>query len=470
MSCKQEREVTEKVKRSLFEISRACGGRLFNCDNDIYISKIVNNDKQCEKDCLYVAINGEKYDGMIFAKEALSRGACAVLTESEPPEGVTCITVSDCVKALGDIAAYFRKKELETVIAVTGSVGKTTVKEMTAAVLSAENKVLKTEGNKNNLIGLPLTLLSREDEKLAVVEAGISEIGEMERLSEICSPNIAVITALGHMHAKTLGGACGIAKEKAKITRYLQKGGTVFIPSSAVNTLPAFEYKTVTVGADDRKADFNVCNMAFFEDGSVFDVRLKDGRAICGLRVNMIGRAACIDGAFAVAVGLHLGISENQIRTGLGRYKNVGPRQNILRRGALTVFSDCYNSGPESAREALDAFYELARIKGGGKRILLIGSMLELGKEAESLHIALGKYIAEKGADALITVGDIARNVSLGALIGGMPPNRVTDLGDGERDKVSAILERECAQGGFLFIKGSRALKMEEFIPEGAAK
>ena len=452
------------MKRSLFEITLACGGRVVNCENDIYVDKIVNNDKECVDNCLYVSLRGERFDGDSFVSNAVKRGASAVLTSGSGFDGVPCVIVPDTESALGMIAGYYRKKELSRVIAVTGSAGKTTVKEMIAAVLSVRGEPLKTDGNKNNLIGLPLTLLSCDGQRTAVVEAGISLPGEMENLSRIAAPDLAVITSVGHMHAQTLGGIEGIAREKSKIALHLQQNGAVIVQSVDLDKLSLGERRVYTVGQDDPSADFNVTNRVSLENESVFDLHIKWKRSFIGLKVPMLGRVACVDGAFAAAVGVINGLNENEVRLGLMRYKSVGQRQNILYKNGLTVFSDCYNSGPEAATEALYTFNELVRVRGGGKRVILLGSMLELGQCSQSLHVSLGKTVAELGADALVTYGELAKNIALGAMIGGLDPDRVFSYTEDEEAEVTKLIEREC-NDGFLFIKGSRAMRMERFIP-----
>jgi len=451
------------IKRSVYELAAVCGGRVYNCLCDFEIGIIVNNDKHCVKNCCYASIDGENHKGNEFVLSAVKNGATVILCQTPPNENIPYVLVPSVSKALCDIAAYYRVKELKNVVAVTGSVGKTTVKEMCASVIAQSGAVLKTEGNKNNLLGLPLTVLSNTDSEIAVLEAGISERGEMDRLANICRPDVAVITNIGLMHGETLGSREDIAREKLKIIGDGAKC-TLIVPVGEPLLSQNNAYKTVTVGYESENADYSVFNAEFTEDGSLFDVKIKGGDIIEGLFVSVIGRHGCIDGAFAVAVGKTLGISENEIRNGLMRYKTVGDRQNITVKNGFTVMRDCYNFGPESANAALEAFSVLCDKRKPCRSVAMLGSMLELGKISESEHIKLGKHIAKSKITHLITVGDLAQNIALGALIGGMDKENVYAFKDGERSEAKAALDKLCISGSALLLKGSRGMKMEEFL------
>ncbi len=450
------------IERTAAELAAITGGQLFNCNGDIFVTKIVNNDKLSEKNCAYIAINGENHKGIEFAKSACKNGASLIICEDMPKEPLPVLLVSNSREALCDIAAYYRKKERKTVVAITGSVGKTTTKELCHAVLSQRSAVHKTEGNKNNTVGLPLTLLSDNDAKTVVLEAGISEVGEMSVLSRVAAPDIAVITGVGLMHAQTLGTSEITAREKLKILEFASPECTLIAPHDASLLLGRYK-NTVTVSTDSDTANYCAKSIAFTENGSFFDIS-KDGRPyIDNAFVPIIGRHGVLDALFAVAVGDMLGVNQNDIKIGLCRYKCPENRQNIIVKNGLTVISDCYNFGPESARASLAAFSVLAEKKNVKKTVLMLGSMLELGVDSERLHIELGKELADMHFDALITVGTLAKNIALGALMRGM--NEVYDFSDEERDKAGDKLKELAVCGSGILIKGSRKTKMEEFIP-----
>ena len=449
--------------RSVYGIAEVCGGKVFNCENDINITQIVINDKECVTNCCYVAIKGEKHNGSVFINNSVKNGAVAVLADEMQSIELPFILVDNVIEALGKIARYYRDKELETVVAVTGSVGKTTVKEMCAAVLSEKTEVRKTIGNKNNLIGLPLSILSDSKGEIGVFEAGISEIGEMDRLSRILAPDIAVITNAGGMHGQTLGNKENIAREKLKILTYAKENCTLIVPADEPLLLGKAK-NTVTVGFEKPLADYNAVNIRFNENGSVFDIETKSGEVIKDIFVAMLGRHACLDATFAFAVAVRCGLNENEIRNGLKRYKSDGIRQNIIEKNGVTVMVDCYNFGPASAVASLEAFSLMNSFRKPKRSIVMLGSMLELGESAESEHIKVGKLVAKSGVDCLITVGSLAQNIALGALMGGMKRENVYFFNEAQRKEAKAVLDNLCERNCTLLIKGSRKMKMEEFL------
>lgn len=450
--------------RSLYEIARICDGRVVNCSNEVYVGKIVNNDKLCEENCCYLSLDGKRSRGNSFVSSAIKNGARAVISNEVPSEYIPTVIVPDAVKAARLLAEHYRKEELDTVIAVTGSVGKTTVKELCSAILSERYSVLKTEANKNNLLGVPLTVLSGNGERVAVIEAGISEKGEMEAHSRVLCPDIAIITSVGMMHAETLGSVEEIAREKLRIIESSSDKVTLIIPENEPLLKNNSALRCITVGLCSDTSSVSVTNISFTEKGSFFDVRLADGKVIKRLFVPIIGTAACLDAGFAIAAATLLDVTEEEIRAGLLRYKTVGERQNIFEKNGVTVISDCYNCGPSSAVSALETLGVLSAMKGG-KSVAVFGSMLELGKYSESEHISIGKRIAHSGISELITVGDLAQNISLGALICGMEPTRVFSFTDTERQAAGERIRLSCERGATVLLKGSRGMRLEEFLP-----
>ncbi len=449
------------LSRASGEIARACGGRLVNCSAYINVGKFVNNDKKSELNCCYVAISGEKYKGIYFAENAINRGASLVITDTLPNTPLPCVLVADVREALIRIAAYYRKKERKRVIAITGSVGKTTTKELCACVLAQKEPVLKTQGNKNNTLGLPLTLLSDNAAETAVLEAGISEKGEMSILSAVSTPDIAIITGIGQMHAQTLGSREEIAGEKLKILENASQNCILILPANEP-LLHGYVNNAITVSDQSADADYFADNITFTAQGSRFDVVKRGEPFISDAFVSIVGGHGVLDALFACALGDIFGIDAESIKRGLIQYKATENRQNIIVKNGVTVIDDCYNFGPESARAALSALSVVAGGDGSKRTVLMLGSMLELGEESESIHIALGKEISNGGFDALITVGELARNIALGAMIGGM--KSVYDFSELERDKAARCLKEQITSGTTVLIKGSRKMKMEEFV------
>lgn len=454
------------LKRSIGDIAAACNGRACNCGLADNVGKIVINDKTVEKDCLFVALKGESFDGNSFISSALEKGAKAVLTDKTQTENVPYILVDDARKALIDMAHFFRLKERKNVVCVTGSVGKTTVKELIASILSTNKTVLKTDGNKNNTVGLPLTLLSDDGTETAVLEMGISEVGEMDALSYASVPDVAVITNIGSMHAESLGTRENIAREKMKCVSCASEGAVTFVPYGEP-LLNGIQNK-MTVGIDEARADVYAKNVIFYEDGSSFDVVfLKSNGESCEIKnvfVPITGKHGVIDALFACAVARELGASDESITLGIGGYKNDPLRQNIFSKNGVKVMVDCYNSGPESLCASLEAFARISRSADPRKTVLLLGSMLELGDISASEHIKIGEMIAEMGFTHIVTVGEEAKCFALGALMGNAKVKTVS-FSEDEREAVMEYLSKTDFCGGAVLIKGSRKMKMEEFLP-----
>ena len=451
------------TNRTVGEIARVCDGTLYNCSENQIASIFVNNDKCIVDNCCYVAIKGDKYDGADYAENAVKSGAAVVLSERRLVDTMPCIVVKSIDTALLDIAEHFRKKELGKVVAVTGSVGKTTVKELCACVLSTEGSVLKTDGNKNNLLGLPLTVLSNEGCRTAVLEAGISEVGEMEKLSRVSRPDVAVITNVGVMHAETLKNREITAREKLKIISANPKSCILVAPYGEPLLLSNDAYATVTVGINEDNADYSASGISFDKRGTFFDVSKRGKKEYRGVFVPILGLHGVLDALFAIAVGEILGVCKDKIKKGISEYKAPALRQNIIEKNGITVMCDCYNCGPSSLRASLDAFTLLVNQMARQKRILVLGSMLELGDISESEHIAVGKYLSSLAFDTLITFGNEAKNIALGALIGGMEDVRC--YGENERKELQSALRELCKSPCTVLIKGSRRLRMEELLP-----
>lgn len=447
--------------RNILEVASVCNGKLINCSENTFVGGVVNNDKYIDKNCCYAAINGKNHKGIDFADSAIENGAAVVLTEILPEKKHPCILVDNIETALLRLATYYRKKERKTVVAVTGSVGKTTVKELCASVLSELGEVLKTDGNKNNKLGVSLTLLNGAEAETAVIEAGISEKGEMSALSEVTMPNIAVITGIGNAHSEKLGNKNEIAKEKLKILENAHNECALIIPFDEP-ILKEYISSSVTVSVKNPLSDYYADNIRFTDIGSFFDVLKKGEKMISNVFVPIVGEHGVLDALFACAVGDICNASVENIKQGLKKYKAPNSRQNIIDINDIIIVDDCYNSSPEAVKASLSATKIIAEKKNATKTVLVLGDMLELGKESENLHIALGKEIARLKFDVLITIGELAKNISLGALCGGM--REVYDFSSSERECAAKFLKNQLTSGAVVLLKGSRKTKMEEFI------
>ena len=454
-------------QRSVKEIAAVCGGEILSGDPDARIGKIVSNHLDVTPNCGFIAIKGDRSDGNDFVPEAIKNGCRLIITEKELMNtGAAVIKVRSVYIAIERLAVYLREKEINTLIGVTGSVGKTTVRELLASILSERERVLSTRDNRNNLLGLCFTLLENDGARTAVCELGISEKGEMSALSRISAPDIAIITNVGCMHAETLGGAEDIAREKLKITEFMRYGGSVITnadePLLSGCGLRQQGLKTASV-LGNESADYMLLDKKTADNGTVFDVRRKDGRVFSGLFVPLYGNGGVYDALLALAAADTLGVGEAEIRKGFSGYAPCGNRQKIKAVGGATVMLDCYNSGPASLAEALEVFCAVCASSGKTERILLLGSMLELGEMSEKCHFEAGKRVCRVAPTLLITFGREAETIARGAVSAGLSPKRVYSFFEGEEQKLGRLLNGAVTPKSAVLIKGSRRLRMERF-------
>lgn len=461
---------------SVGEIFDVCGGRLY-ADNKSIVSMVkkfrLDSRSVCEGDC-FVAMKGEKTNGNIYVEDAVRNGARLIITEEMVREDTlnilekaALLQVKNIYDALAVISSYYRKKEIPYVIAVTGSVGKTTVKELTASVFGTRERVHKTEGNYNNELGLPLSILSRTDEKVSVLELGISDFSEMERLSKIAAPNLCIITNIGLMHLENFKSRENLAKEKLKIISAMEDGGTLIVPMEEVlltenKNLPK---NTYTVSICDKGANYYGEIIGKTVSGNFFDVYFNGEKKYGELFVPIIGAHGVMDAMFAVAAADILGYRSDEIAKGLSAYIPCGLRQKVIEYNGKSVLCDCYNAGPQSMIASIEAFLEMCEVRNSQKRMMLLGSMLELGDISAEEHIKIGHAVALSGAETLITVGRDAENIAVGAAQEGMNKDNIYIFTDSEYIAAAKELFMEkLKEHDAVLIKGSRGIKLERFL------
>ncbi|MBE7024437.1 MAG: UDP-N-acetylmuramoyl-tripeptide--D-alanyl-D-alanine ligase [Ruminococcaceae bacterium] len=432
------------------EIAAAVGGILEGAEG-AEVNGISTDSRKIEKGTLFVAIRGERFDGNAFIDAAFAAGATVVLGNEEavPPSGCAYIRVSDSVEALGRLAAWHRQQFSIPVVGITGSVGKTTTKEMIAAVLSAGYNTLKTAGNFNNHIGLPLTVLGlTKSHGAAVIEMGMSARGEIAYLTKIAKPTVAVITNVGLSHIETLKTQENIRDAKLEIAEGLPVGGTLL-----VNGDDAF-LKTVQLPGIQVKR-FGFDNPDCEIRGEVID---EDCFLIMGtvIRVPVPGRHNMYNALAAVAAGLACGITPEKAAAGLCTYKTDGVRQTEVEiRPGIRVLCDYYNASPASMSVAL----EMLKKGGAMRRIAVIGDMLELGEIGPACHREVGEKAARLGIDMLLSVGPLARLAAEAGAACGMETRSFAD-NDALAEALSALL----TSGDRVLIKGSHGMKMEQIF------
>ena len=456
---------------TLGEILAATGGKVTSSGKIARYGEIVTDSKQVKGNSIFVALKGERHDAHDFVGDAVRRGAACVIVHRSLPTATlgpaTIVRVGDTLRALGDLAHYRRERLAPMVLAITGSNGKTTTKEMVAAILaqgslagqSLRGRVLKTEGNFNNLVGLPLTLLRlTKRHKVAVVELGTNSPGEIQRLAEIADPDLGVITTVAAAHLAGLKNLPGVAREKGSLYRAVRRNGMIAVnlDDPWVRRLGAkFAGKKLTYGAAGQLR----AQALRVRAGRGMAFALRYGGQQARINLNYLGRHNVTNALGAAALTLGAGVSLAAVRRGLAQAKPFTMRMQRESWRGIGIINDSYNANPGSMQAALDT---LALIGGRGKKIAVLGDMFELGKQSVKEHRQLGRLAAQARIDLLYLLGDQAGTVRRGALRAGMKAHQVTvgaDHGD-----LATRLRQQVKRGDWLLIKGSRGMKMEKVL------
>lgn len=399
-------------KLKLIDIASACGGTLLNSNGDIEITSITTDSRKACKDCLFIPLKGERTDGHNFINQVFEAGAVCTLSEIDIDTQNPVIKVKSCYKAIQDIAEYYRSTFDIPVIGISGSVGKTSTKEMIASVLSQKFDTHKTQGNFNNELGVPLTLFELEEHhQVAVVEMGISDFGEMTRLSKMVKPTICVITNIGDCHLENLGDRNGVLKAKTEMFINRDKKGVIFLNGD--------DKHLSTV----KNVDGTVPVFYGLENTNTYYAENIDNQGINGIKCRLctpnnsidvtipaIGTYMVANALVAVAVGEYLGMTPESIKKGIESYKTVGSRDGIIQTESITIIDDCYNANPVSVKGGVDTLSNF-----NTRKVCVLGDMKELGTNSKQLHIDTGNYVANKNIDVLVAVGDEAKYIAEGA-------------------------------------------------------
>ena len=452
---------------SVADIADLCGGKLIG-DGSAKVTSVCTDSREIENGSLFIAIVGERVDGHNFLPSVIASGATCALC-SRIPDGVDIpiILVEDTVKALGRLGHEYSKSCKARRVGVTGSVGKTTTKEFIASVLATAGKVWKTEGNFNSVIGLPMSLLTLpEDADFAVLEMGMTGPGEIKLLSDIACPEIGVITTIGTAHMELLGSRENIAAAKLEIKSSLAENGHLLLCGN--EPLLADEGKKDArvsyFSTDDNNSDFFAAKITSDVGGMTFDAYCK-GEVIYDLEIPAIGKHNVAAALAGVAVGLMVGIDTERIRRGLAAYRPVGLRQQMADIKGIKIISDCYNASPESMRAAAAVLSTVASHRNG-KKIALLGDMLELGKNSPDLHYAVGEHFADSGVDLLVTFGERAEKIADGfaSKCGEEKVLRFSDRSDAQAP--AKALVQILREGDVLILKASRMIAAERVAEE----
>ncbi len=400
---------------TLKKIAEACNGRLYHyCpEKDKEVSGVELDSRKVKENFLFIAAKGERTDGHNFIGEVFSKGAAGVICEKEPEgENGVCILVKDSFQALKDIASFYRQGLDITIVGITGSVGKTSTKEFIASVLETKYSVLKTEGNFNNEIGLPLTVLKiRENHEAAVLEMGISDFGEMHRLSRIARPDICVLTNIGQCHLENLKSREGILKAKSEIFDFMKEDGTACLNGDdgmlrTVKTVKGKAPLTFGMAEDHTVYADRIEKKGLFGSEADFHV----GGEVFHVGIPLPGEHMIYNALAAALTGSVMKLTKEEIIEGIESVKPVGGRSNLMRLGDKTVIDDCYNANPVSMCAALDLLSTALT-----RKVAVLGDMFELGEKEKEMHDKVGAYAAGLGIDVIICIGKLAGNIYEGA-------------------------------------------------------
>lgn len=399
---------------TLSAIANACNGIYFGSEQhkENIVASVTIDSRKVVKDSLFIAIKGERSDGHDYINSVYESGAICCISENElNNETHSYIKVESTLQALKDIAEYYRSVLDVKVIGITGSVGKTSTKETISAVVSKKYKVLKTLGNFNNEIGLPLTIfrLTQEDE-VAVLEMGISDFGEMTRLTKIAKPDICVITNIGLCHLENLKSRDGILEAKTEIFKSMSKDGSVILNGD--------DDKLITInqvngrnpyffGINNKKCDYyadGIENLGL--DGMKATIYCGDGDFFETM-IPIPGHHMVYNALAATVVGKVLDLSKDEIKSGIESLKSLSGRNHIIKKNGYTIIDDCYNANPVSMKASIDIMNSAI-----GRKVCILGDMFELGTEEKKLHYEVGEYLAGKEINILITVGTLSKEIS----------------------------------------------------------
>ncbi|AIS52711.1 UDP-N-acetylmuramoyl-tripeptide--D-alanyl-D-alanine ligase MurF [Thermoanaerobacter kivui] len=446
------------------ELINAVEGKLVNGNTNVKITGISTDSRKITKGELFVPLKGERFDGEDFVKDAVSSGAVAVITadlrnvELLKDTTVAVIYVKDTLTAFHEIAAYYRKKFDIPFIAVTGSSGKTTTKDMIAEVLSKKYAVLKTGGNFNNEIGLPLTIFRLESyHQIAVVEMGMSGIGEIKRLKEIAKPQVAVFTNIGVAHIEKLGSRENILKAKAELIEDFGENNVIVLNADddmLVRLPQTYRGKYYKYGITN--GDVKAYNIEKDERGVRYVLKVRELEK--RVELSIPGMHNVYNSLAAICVGLEFGVSVEDMADALREFKPEKMRLNIIDGGKIKIIDDAYNANPDSMKAALTVLRDL----DSKRKVAVLGDMLELGEYSKEAHKDIGKFVLECGIDVLVTSGNFAKYIAEEAKICGMNSSNIFICKNNE--EANKVLDSIIKEGDLILVKGSRGMKMEQIV------
>ena len=450
------------IPLTLNKIAAVTGGKIIQGDREVILSAVSTDTRKIKKGDLFFALSGERYDAHNFLAQAAAAGAGGLVISRQVvlPVDIPALIVDDTLAALQALAAFNRERCRLPVIGITGSNGKTTTKDMVAAVLETRLHTLKTPGNFNNEIGLPLTLLDVDDSfDAAVVEMAMRGPGEIDELCRIARPNGAIVTNIGETHLELLGTVSDIAAAKGEILEHIPPAGFALLNAGSPfvrREARRCRGKVIFFGTEET-AGIMAENIRPEGGGNRFEAVVNGERHEFFLPVP--GRHNVVNALAAIGVGLEMGLSFEEIARGLAGVVLTEMRLEVVETASLKIINDTYNANPTSTKAALQVLMEAA---GRRRTVAVLGNMQELGRRAEEGHREVGETAVGLGVDYLVTVGDLATGIAEGAAGAGLPGERIFRCPDNAMavEAVDGLL----LDGDVVLVKGSRGMRMEEIV------
>lgn len=444
------------IDLSLKAIANAVHGE---CEYDCRIEDICIDTRRLTQNSLYIAIKGENFDGHDFIEQAFKNGARAVISSKPIEYHEAVIVVNDTKQALLDLAGYYRSLFNPFVVGVTGSVGKTSTKEMIYTILTAKGKTLKTQGNFNNEIGMPMTMFNLERDYLnSVFEMGMSSFGEISALSKVCRPNVGVITNIGVSHIEILKSKENILRAKLELVDGMSHDAPLVLNGDdplLQSVVQLTQHPVIFFGIENNIADVTASSIKSDGVRTTFNINYY-GKTIKA-EIPTLGRHNVLNALAGFCVGMIANISPEQMVGAMKWYKNANMRQNIRTVDGIIEIEDCYNASPDSMGAAIDV---VKTVECTGKRVCVFGDMLELGDVSEQAHIEVGKEVGRAHIDTLLCYGEQSKNIKRGAIIVGM--KNVMHFDD--KEKLARYISANLQEGDAVIYKASRGIKLEEVI------
>lgn len=437
---------------TLSQIASACGGT-FNTEAEI--NAVCIDTRKITKGCLFICIKGERFDAHQFANEALEKGAAAVMIDEDITPNGAFVRVAHTAKAMLALAGWYRSRFEIPVVALTGSVGKTTTKEFTHLVVSAKYNTIKTQGNLNNEIGLPQMLFQLDNAvEAAVIEMGMNHFGEISRLVNATKPTIGLITKIGVSHIENLGSRDGILKAKLELCEGLKENAPLLLngDDDKLSTVTDDKHKIYFYGI--HNGDFKARNIQENNGATSFEITYFG--KVQRVEIPAIGIHNVYNALAAFAVGYFLDVDAEAAADALKKYVPAGMRQKMVNVNGITAIEDCYNASPDSMQAALRTLHDTK----AQKRIAVLGDMLELGDYAKEAHLSVGKMAGENGIDFLFAYGENAKYYVEGAKANGVKECRLFD----NKEDLSHVLADTVDKGDVVLFKASRGMKLEDVI------